>query len=586
MKTYEEQIIDGVKSLQIEYAYEIIIRYYGLHNNTITPLKVIAKELNIDKDKVDKICRAAIRKLDILRGIPHKDIIKQINSERKKDNKPFIISFRTRQLINDINEKKRTPKKGDEDPNLLVHYHHIRSNYHKQICNSNDNNYDEQAIIEYQLVRKTLDKFSKKTMYINTIHELHRPPRFTKHGDPEKVFPDGKNQSYYYNSLSKHVIDIKKKQENNIPLSLKEIELYEDYTDIQKVVSYYKKEKQLIETISSSHVIPKALSLSGISEKKFNDGTDQGDFYLYVEKQRKTILEKIKNNQSLTLFEENIIKLYDNIQDIIKQKSSNTKKDQIIATIHKLHRPPKSKKYNNGISEATFPNGADQGDYLIRMKKRVKDLVEKKENGIELSSNEEKTIQEYLEIDRTIDLYSKTTQLIKCINELHRLPKTAHSNNGIPERKTESGTDLGQYYFSLDLYAKQYSDITPNYEAVYNYQMKKLKEYQKIKNVLSFYRISKKNNRGHVLKLCERYNIDININNSLLRKSYWEVYIKLQYLIDQNISVTNSNGVVHEIFFMSEIDMTNKYHVTIDDLTNTYINGDVDRDEKPLIKKK
>ena len=81
-----------------------------------------------------------------------------------------------------------------------------------------------------------------------------------------------------------------------------------------------------------------------------------------------------------------------------------------------------------------------------------------------------------------------------------------------------------------------------------------------------------KKNKKEIIELCNKYNIDININNSILNKSYNEVYSKICFLIDNNMSVI-INDELHEIFFMSDINMKANYKVNMKYLLNKYINN-------------
>ena len=65
--------------------------------------------------------------------------------------------------------------------------------------------------------------------------------------------------------------------------------------------------------------------------------------------------------------------------------------------------------------------------------------------------------------------------------------------------------------------------------------------------------------------------VDINKNKSLLNKSCNEVYAKVCYLIDNNISICDNDGLVHEIFFMSDINMQAKYNISFKELIEKYV---------------
>ena len=52
--------------------------------------------------------------------------------------------------------------------------------------------------------------------------------------------------------------------------------------------------------------------------------------------------------------------------------------------------------------------------------------------------------------------------------------------------------------------------------------------------------------------------------------SFIEFKVKLAYLKDNSIDVVDSNGILHEIFFMSSMNMKLKYGVSLEDLINMY----------------
>ena len=78
-------------------------------------------------------------------------------------------------------------------------------------------------------------------------------------------------------------------------------------------------------------------------------------------------------------------------------------------------------------------------------------------------------------------------------------------------------------------------------------------------------------NKRNIKELCNYYDIDISKNNSLLKKSCNEVYSKICYLIDNNISICDNKGIVHEIFFMSDINMQSKYNISFKELIEKYV---------------
>ncbi len=82
------------------------------------------------------------------------------------------------------------------------------------------------------------------------------------------------------------------------------------------------------------------------------------------------------------------------------------------------------------------------------------------------------------------------------------------------------------------------------------------------------------NNKIAIIKLCEEYGIDLNLNQLLLRKSYLELYTKIQFLRDNHQDIVIDN-VVHPIFFMSDINIQAVYGISMDSLIEKYANKKV-----------
>ena len=89
----------------------------------------------------------------------------------------------------------------------------------------------------------------------------------------------------------------------------------------------------------------------------------------------------------------------------------------------------------------------------------------------------------------------------------------------------------------------------------------------------------KRENKKLIMEVCLKCNIDTKINKSILNKSYEEVYAKICYLeeskqdeAEQRDMNIIKNGKLHEIFFMSDLNMQIKYGISLDALMNKYIN--------------
>lgn len=80
-----------------------------------------------------------------------------------------------------------------------------------------------------------------------------------------------------------------------------------------------------------------------------------------------------------------------------------------------------------------------------------------------------------------------------------------------------------------------------------------------------------KRNKSYIEDLCKNNNIDIKKNKDVISHiSYVEFKVKLSYLKDNGMRVIDENGLLHEIFSMSSMNMKLKYGVSLEDLVNMY----------------
>ena len=80
-------------------------------------------------------------------------------------------------------------------------------------------------------------------------------------------------------------------------------------------------------------------------------------------------------------------------------------------------------------------------------------------------------------------------------------------------------------------------------------------------------------NKSNLIELCNRYGIDIKKYKELLNKSYDELYVKICFLLDNNIVIISGDSLC-DIFFMSDIDMQDKYGISLKELLDKYISRD------------
>ena len=83
-----------------------------------------------------------------------------------------------------------------------------------------------------------------------------------------------------------------------------------------------------------------------------------------------------------------------------------------------------------------------------------------------------------------------------------------------------------------------------------------------------------KKNKIDIENLCKDNTIDIKKNKDIINHiSTTEFKVKLSYLKDNDINIVDENGLLHEIFSMSSMNMKLKYGVSLEDLVNMYNKG-------------
>lgn len=80
-------------------------------------------------------------------------------------------------------------------------------------------------------------------------------------------------------------------------------------------------------------------------------------------------------------------------------------------------------------------------------------------------------------------------------------------------------------------------------------------------------------NIEEIKKVCTEYNISYEYNKDVLNNiSAKELVIKIRFLLDNRVSVVAKNNKLHEIFRMSNQEMIEKYHVSLEELYDKYLN--------------
>lgn len=293
----------------------------------------------------------------------------------------------------------------------------------------------------------------------------------------------------------------------------------------------------------------------------------------------------------------------------LKEPTTSKHATELIESISELERLPREKRLNNMVSEKVFSdNGSDQRSYYDHLQGDVNRIVEKIENDEELTKLEKQKLFDYNAIIKELrkyqikrrcsskrrydpanlvtELRSKTSEFIKELNISHKLPESRFNDEFSVGKKFSSGTDQRMFYDSLRHKAKQARIQFENGEEVSDLNREKIIALKVIDNVLSFYPSRFYYNKLLILDVASSLGIDIEKNKLLLSKAYGEVYVKIRFLIENGIPVTDNEGNINPIMFMDNDTLKEEFNISIEDLTNVYLNGVIDSElSKEVIKK-
>lgn len=281
---------------------------------------------------------------------------------------------------------------------------------------------------------------------------------------------------------------------------------------------------------------------------------------------------------------------------------------ELISSIIEFKRLPGEKRLNNMVSEKVFSdNGADQRSYYDHLQVDVNRINEKIERNEELSELEKKKLYDYNAISEVLKRYKpkrkqekrkydfknvvyelriKTIEFIKELNRCHKLPESRFADEFSVGKKFNSGTDQRMFYDSLRHKGKQAKIKFNNGEILTTLNKEKIISLKLIDNVLSFYPSKFFHNKLLIMDLASSLGIDVEKNKLLFSKYYGEVYVKIRFLIENNIFITDNNGFINPIMFMSDSEMIDNYNVSNEELTDKYLNGLIDSElSKEVIKK-
>lgn len=285
---------------------------------------------------------------------------------------------------------------------------------------------------------------------------------------------------------------------------------------------------------------------------------------------------------------------------------------ELISSIIDLKRLPGEKRLNNMVSEKVFSdNGADQRSYYDHLLVDVNRINGKIERNEELSKLEKQKLYDYNAISEVLEacspkgknrrrhekrkydskkvideLRSKTIEFIKELNRCHKLPESKFADEFSVGKKFDSGTDQRMFYDSLRHKGKQSKIKFNKGEPITKLNREKIISLKLIDNVLSFYPSRFFHNKLLIMDLASNFGIDVEKNKLLFSKYYGEVYVKIRFLIENNIFITDNNGFINPIMFMSDSEMIDHFNVSNEELTDKYLNGLIDSElSKEVIKK-
>lgn len=538
-------------------------------------------------------------------------LFEQYNLNNPEINQVFLSMLSPRQLeiyYLKFNKDGSTYCNSSEVANFL--------GYSKQYINQQLKSIINKAILaekEYkmQIKRNSIQcNISPKAKeLINTIKKLNRLPKRKERNNNESEYTlkDGTDQRTYYINIQSKIKYIENKLGiQNITSEEKQI-LY-DYYKIKEALQNIKNmsiiteestRKKYIKSLVTTEKTQRILETIDNYDRKtnviptikiiFKNKDSLKHHYTYLCTQASKIKEKKAKGKYLSFYEEQILFNYSIIKgkleyliNSIKNKQNkqlSNKAQTLINTINTIQRLPLIKSQNNNHSEFIFDDGTDQRQFYINLKSQVSKILTKNNN--QLSFLEKQKLYDYNVIETTIKNIEsarkdnpKIEELIKTINILHRLPKRG-SKNTKPEFTFEDGKSQRAYFEYLIKKLKIIKYKLENNIKITKEEKKQLKQIQRIDNVYSFYNINKKRNRTLIKELLKFLNINIDLNRSIINKSFYEVFSKIYYLIDNNYNLTDINGYLNPIFYMSDADMQKNYKISLESITNKYITGNI-----------
>lgn len=555
----ENYLIMDIENLDNKQYIDIVKDAFGLNNGVFKSYSEIAYDYGCSPAYVFKVVERFKNKISYLNGLSNIQIINMINEKRKSNGIEGIISNKLYLLLKNVEESKSYENN--------VYYLYLKRIIPKIIKKINGNEElnakEKQLLFEYEKNKEKLSLYEKKGMFIKVIHD-HKG-YFTKNERDTLLFDDGSRLFTYYYHLRSNVNYYLQKQARGEVLLYKEQKCLEDYYDIKNVFNMYSKTSKLVDTINILHRLPRRKT-NGVNEALFDDGSDQYNYYINLKNSYDSIVRRGKGFVSLEEIE--ILDDYNRIKEaLLRNKYNNVY--QLIDIINNTKRAPLS-----GYNDVKFSDGKSSYNYYMKLREKYYAILMSNKNFCSLNNDEKDIIDLYLLVKKNIDKYSKKKQLIETIKRVKRVPGGAVDVSGNKEVMLfDDGSNQRRYYYNLASEAKKLEERYNNGELLNLHDLELIDDYHEIQDVLSFFNKRKEDNINCIKRLCYDNKIDITLNEGILKKSVYEVYVKIKYLLDNNIELVNDNGIVNSIFYMSDYELLNKYNISINLLIDEYING-------------
>ena len=200
-------------------------------------------------------------------------------------------------------------------------------------------------------------------------------------------------------------------------------------------------------------------------------------------------------------------------------------------------------------------NGYDYNDQGLNLGNWINTQRKKWKKGILSKDREEKLLAIGMKFDAFKEQWQEMYELAKKYFEYH-------GNLNISRNfKTTNGYDYDDQGFNLGRWIhKQRSAKKENVLS---------KDREEKLFVIGMIFDTKKNT-SLIKEVCQNYGIDEKKNNAILKGiSYREMIVKIKYLEEKQISITN-NGLLHEMFNISNQALQEKYGISLEELVKIY----------------